>query len=501
VLYFADTLQRASLKDFWFDEIISILLCRLPSFGATWAAVMHGVDFNPPLFYLLMRAGQHFSGEGLIASRLPAIVGFWIFGICLYLFVSHRLGRILGCVAALFPVFTLAHTYAYEARPHGAVLGWCGLMLVCWQRAREGRNLSIWTLGFGLSWLAALLTHVYAVYLLVPFLGIEVLSVKKRWRLHAGVLGALFIAPACVLPLYLRMSRTYRAATLVGGLQIHPYEVLQNYLVAVVGPAIVILLLALLLLSFESTKKADTLPDRTTDAGQQRLLPSELWLAVGLACLPLFGAIGVKLTHGPFFNRYFLAGTAGYAILLAQAATSRGRRFMVAKGLVAAMLFLLVGDIGIAAYCRWRHADLDQIEPASRLHFSLDSRRPFLRDEALLRNHDSQPILVPNEHTYLYIYYYASPALRARLYLGVHKSSAFSVADFQEGKHWLRLNDLRAADLTNFLDTHRDFFVYSALNGNDNGTCYDCLQPILDAGFTLRSVDRDQDNLLEHFSK
>lgn len=499
-LYFADTLQRASLKDFWFDEIVSVLVCRLPSFGATWTAVMHGVDFNPPLFYILMRGGQHFFGEGLIASRLPAIVGFWIFGISLYFFVSRRLGPMLGCVAALFPVFTLAHAYAYEARPHGAVLGWCGLMLVCWQRAREGRTLSIWTLAFGLSWLAALLTHVYAIYLFVPFVAIEVLSVTKRWRLHAGILVALLIPPACVFPLYLRMSRAYRAATSVGGLHIHPYEVLQQYLLAVVGPALVILLLTLLLLSFAGTKETEPASGRTADPEQQRLLPSELWLAVGLACLPVFGAIGVKLSHGPFFNRYFLAGTAGYAILLAQAAASHGRRIFVAKGLVAAMLFLLVGDIGIAAYCRWRHADLDQIEPASKLHFSPDPHRPFFRDDALLRNHDPQPILVPNEHTYLYIYYYA-PALRDRLYLGVHKSSAFSLAAFQEGKKWLRLNDLHAVGLNDFLATHRDFFIYSALDGNENGPCYDCLQPILDAGFALRSVDRDSDNLLEHFSK
>ena len=41
-LYFADTLLRASLKTFWFDEIITVLLCRLPSFGATWTAVLHG---------------------------------------------------------------------------------------------------------------------------------------------------------------------------------------------------------------------------------------------------------------------------------------------------------------------------------------------------------------------------------------------------------------------------------------------------------------------------
>ena len=496
-LYFADTFLRASLKTFWYDEIVTVLVCRLPNFSETWAAVLHGADFNPPLFYLLTRWSQQLFGEGLIVSRLPAIVGFWVFCACIFIFVRRRLGPVYGCVAALFPIFTLAHNYAYEARPHGSVLGWCGLMLVCWQRAREGRNLSIWTFAFGLSWLAALLTHVYAIYLLPPFLAIEVFSVARRWRLHAGIVIALLIAPVCVARLYMRMAHTYRAATSVGGLHIHPYEVLQQYLVAVVGPALVILLFTLLLLSIDRTTKTH-IPRRTeTD----RLTPSELWLAIGIGFLPLFGAIGVKLSHGPFFNRYFLAGTAGYAILLAQAAASRSQRSLAAKGLLAAMLCLLVGDTGIAAYCRWHPADLDQIEPASHLHFPLDPHKPLLRDDALLRNHDPQPIVVPNDHTYLYLYYYAPPALRSRLYLGLDKSSDFAMSGYQQEAQWLHLTDYRAVSLANFLATHRDFFVYSAIDGNQNGTCFDCLQPMLDASFTLRSVDRDQDNLLEHFSK
>ena len=32
-----------------------------------------------------------------------------------------------GFIAGTFPFFTLAQYYAYEARAHGIVLGWCGL--------------------------------------------------------------------------------------------------------------------------------------------------------------------------------------------------------------------------------------------------------------------------------------------------------------------------------------------------------------------------------------
>lgn len=492
-LYFADTLLRSTLKTFWYDELVTVYLCRLPDFHATWSAVLQGADFNPPLFYLLMRWGQHFSGEGLIASRLPAILGFWIFGICLFLFVRRRLGAQAGLVAALFPVFTLAHSYAYEARPHGAVLGWCGLMLLCWQRAREDRALSFWTFAFALSWLAALLTHVYTIFLFVPFFSIEALGRIKGWRPHPGIIAGLFIAPVCVAPLYLRMTRTYRAATSVGGLHIHPYEVIQQYFVAVIGPGIVLLLLLLLLL---------TLENRSTERpGPGRLLPQELWLAVLIGCLPLFGAVGVKLSHGPFFNRYFLFATAGYAILLAASAAGHSPRAWATKGLAAAMLCLLTADIAIAAYCHWRHADLDQIEPASLFHFPPNPRQPLFRNAALLNNHGAQDILITDDHLFLYLLYYAPTELRARLYLGIPPASAFHLSGYRKAAHLEHLDASRFVGFNQFLASHTDFYLYNAVNGDRSPACFDCIQPILDAGFTLRSVDRDMDDLLEHYSR
>ena len=144
-LYFADTLLRASLKTFWYDELVTVYLCKLPSFGATWSAVLHGADLNPPLLYLLTRWSQHLFGEGLIATRLPEILGFWVFGLCLFWFAKRRLGLLRGAIAGFFPVFTLAHYYAYEARPHGIVLGFFGLMLLCWQGARAGNRILLWS--------------------------------------------------------------------------------------------------------------------------------------------------------------------------------------------------------------------------------------------------------------------------------------------------------------------------------------------------------------------
>src|ERR1700733_13984129 len=203
-VYFADLFLKASQKCFWYDELFTVYLCRLPSFKNTWMAVADGADFNPPLFYLLTRGAQRIFGGGLIATRLPAMFGFWLFAVCLFFFVARRAGIVSGFIAGVFPFFTLAQYYAYEARAHGIVLGWCGLALVCWQRNAEGRARYFWLAGFGLSLLGALLTHVYAVYLLVPFAVVEIYNLIDKKGPNWGNLAVLALALASVtLTVYL----------------------------------------------------------------------------------------------------------------------------------------------------------------------------------------------------------------------------------------------------------------------------------------------------------
>jgi hypothetical protein len=108
---------------------------------------------------------------------------------------------------------------------------------------------------------------------------------------------------------------------------------------------------------------------------------------------------------------------------------------------------------------------------------------------------------VTQEHVYLYLYYYASPELRSRLYLGLPNPNDSTLGAYRLSSLWFHLDDLRATSFSSFFATRRDFYVYSPIDGVQNGTCEDCLQQFLDAGYTLRAVDRDTDHLLEYFSK
>ena len=494
-LYFIDTCLRASLKTFWFDELFTVYLCRLPTFHATWVAVMRGSDFNPPLFYLLTRWSESLFGEGLIATRLPAIIGFWIFGVCLYAFVSRRLNRTAGCIAALFPFFTLAHYYSYEARAHGVVLAFSGLMLVCWQRARERSRVSLWLLGLFLSFLAALLTHIYAVYLIIPFLAAEGYSLLRERRLHLGALIVVLLAPACVLPLYLRMVHEYKTLTPLGGLPTHLYVVAQQYLVSLFAPALVILLLFLVLFAWECRQ----VPTVGNAPMASSLSSAEMALAVGFALIPVFGIIGVRMSHGPFFDRYFLTAIAGYAILLGQASAFRGGRNLAARGVVLVMFLMLLASTVISVRYHRRHSDLAQVEPSSHFAFSSSPAVPLEHNSHLLRDTSSRDILVTAEPVFLYLHYYAPPELRRRLVFGAPEPNGMFLRSYR------RLVatgiDLRTATFSEFFATHDDFLTYGSSDGLLNGTCLDCTEDFLKAGYVLRSVDQDDHNVLRHFSR
>ena len=111
-------------------------------------------------------------------------------------------------------------------------------------------------------------------------------------------------------------------------MHIHPYEVVQRYLVAVFGPGLVLIFILLALLAWRHRDVSGTYADSS-------MTREELVLALGLVILPLLGVIAAKLTHGPYFDRYFLVTSAGYAIFLAQVIGVWGPRSFAARALVA----------------------------------------------------------------------------------------------------------------------------------------------------------------------
>jgi len=487
VVYFADIFLKASHKCFWFDELFTTYLCRLPNFSTTWAAVTHGADFNPPLLYLLTHFVQWLFGEGLIATRLPATVGVWLFGVCLFLFVARRAGALAGFIAGAFPFFTLAQYYAYEARAHGIVLGWCGLTLICWQRNAEGRGKYLWLAGFGLCLAGALLTHVYAVYLLVPFALVEFYEVLRARRPNWSIVGVMLLALVSVtVAVYLPLFRVYRM-TVPSTFRPGSHDIVQRFLVNAIGPAMVILLLALFLLALDGVR-------RVQHANSPPFIPGrEILLAVGFACIPLVGLLGSKISHGPFIERYFLSSVTGYAVFLGFATSRRAASPWVAQVLAGCMFFLMLADLGSTIYLTSKQR-LVIIEPSGGIVLSTTPSDPMrLYDTLSVNNKGLDTLVLPNLE-YLYFFRYAPAAVVSHLYFAAPADDLFLVA-YERLAIGARI-DLKTTSFGPFLASHNQFLVYESGNMQ-----IDAVEAIAKAGYTLKSARADAAGSMYEYAK
>ena len=473
---------RASRKPFWFDELFTVYLCRLPGLHETLAAVQHGADFNPTLFYFLTRAANSVFGEGRIATRLPEMIGVWLLCFCLFLFVARRCGRQAGLVAGIFPLTTVVQFYAYEARPHGILLGWLGLALLSWQRIVEGSPKLRWRLIFFISLMGAGCTHVYALFIMLPFAVVEVYSFIKRRRVHVDVLLLVSVSGVLSILLYLPMVRVYQAIKPADALR--PGSLISttiDFTEQIVGGGVFVLLAVVTLSAFATLLFPKN--DGSENDDRNVAIHRELVLAGTFMVLPLIGMMGAIAAHVFFFYRYFLCCVAGMAILLGYAA-ARLREYRVLQQLmVAGLLGFMMVDLGSVAVNSARGWSDRLVDLNTRTTFRPLRDQALMSDSALNGLRKDLPILDVDGFKYLYLYRYASPALVSRLYYGSPIEKDFGLAVYQRLADGAHLN-LKTTLFSTFFLTHDHFYVLN----NDVSMCKYCMRYFVESGYSLRSV-------------
>lgn len=311
VLFLGMTALRAVAKPLWYDELFTYYMSRLPDAGMTWAALKDGADLCPPLIFLATRESQKLFGDGLIGTRLPAVLGFLTMLLCLYRFVAMRCGAAYGFAAMLFAALSGAYAYAYEARSYGLVLGFCGLSLIAWQAAANGqaRRFALPVLCVSLA--AALLTHCYAVLILIPLgLGEAVRSVRQR-RMDWPVWLALAAAGCCVL-VYLPLLTASRGTSFDNVTFRPTLYVLRDCYEMLATPLMAPLMIGLALVILMHAGTEQEVPEKPAGFPAH-----EIALAAGLALVPLYAYLVAKFVSHVFMTRYGTVAVLGLSILFA----------------------------------------------------------------------------------------------------------------------------------------------------------------------------------------
>jgi 4-amino-4-deoxy-L-arabinose transferase-like glycosyltransferase len=182
-------LPTLGLQSFWYDEAFTPVHVLHASLSATLRAVAH-TENSPPLWYLIEWVDSRLLGTGEVALRLPSALA----GIATVP-VAWAIGRELGgrraalVCAALVAVNPLFVWYSQEARVYGLFVLMGSVAMLCFLRALHAptrRNLA-W---FALTAALALLTHYFAVFLLIPMV---LWLLRERTSRRAALL-------ACAVP-------------------------------------------------------------------------------------------------------------------------------------------------------------------------------------------------------------------------------------------------------------------------------------------------------------
>jgi 4-amino-4-deoxy-L-arabinose transferase-like glycosyltransferase len=160
-------LSTLGLQSFWYDEAFTPIHVLHPSLAATMRGVLH-TENTPPLWYLLAWADSRVLGTGEVALRLPsALAGIatvpvaWMIGSEL---AGRRAAILTAALVAVNPLFVW---YSQEARAYALFALMAALAMLCFLRA-EHRPTRANMAAFALSGALALLTHYFAVFLLLP---------------------------------------------------------------------------------------------------------------------------------------------------------------------------------------------------------------------------------------------------------------------------------------------------------------------------------------------
>jgi 4-amino-4-deoxy-L-arabinose transferase-like glycosyltransferase len=211
LIVLASILRFATLgqQSFWYDEAFTPVHVLHSGLGATMRAVAH-TENTPPLWYLIAWLDVRVLGDGAFALRLPsALAGVltvpvvWAIGEQLagrptdYRPAIGRRVALIG--AAIVAVNPLLVWYSQEARAYGLFVLFSALAMLCFVRVvREPTRGRV--AAFALSGSLALLTHYFAVFLL---LGMVLWLLRERALRRAALpaIGALALVGLALLPL------------------------------------------------------------------------------------------------------------------------------------------------------------------------------------------------------------------------------------------------------------------------------------------------------------
>jgi hypothetical protein len=443
---FLALLSKASTKNFWCDELITLHILALQSFSRVWGALLAGADGASPGYYLIMRLARMLPGDPFVTFRLPSILGYVLTLAGVYWFARRRLPVSAGVTAALLIALSPFRDYAVDARCYSMLVGLLAVSAALWQRIGEKRFL---TPLFALVLTLGVSTHYLAV-IAIPLFGLAeltrtVLSRRIRWGIWASCLLA-----ACPFMLSFPILRHYRdmygrnyLEQLGWGTAISTYQ-------AYTGIAPILLLVLVVFLGM-------LLAGRLLEAWRRRAAEAaDIVLIGGFLFYPVLLVAITKLQHGGYMDRYGWPAVLGLVLALQYSAPANWLKSSSAFLLASLLMAFTVQGI--------RDFTLPSGAEATRV----DTLWTGLAE--LIRNEPDIPVVIASPVRFVAASEYAPPELRDRLVMIDDADTAARLIGTDTLDKQMavlaRFTPLRLEAPVPFQAAHQRFIVYSGGDGD-----------------------------------
>jgi uncharacterized membrane protein len=382
--YLVTSIQIASHRLLWFDEIVTVLIAGLPNASRIVDGLAHVDNNMPPPYFMVVHFFFKLLGVSATVARLPSalalIAGMLITFDCVRRLTDGLNGllamSVLGCSALPY--------YGYEARSYGIYFMLAAFCFWIWV---HGKGTKTSALLFGAAFFLAIMVHYYAVLGLVPYAAWEASSWRK-WRLPSANLiagGLAACAAAAVLVPQMSGAKRYSAVfwspPTSAKLQATFTDLIPQ------GP----LLLAFVLIWIALTARPGGRPGGAPMQSPERIG----WLGL---LIPFAGYALAKLVTNAYVSRYFLAMLSFIAVAFS---CWVWRNFRETPVVSVGILLILVVFATKSQLFTARHPEF--IDPYNQ---QTDTRQA-LQMEHTLRAEGKHFTVMTNGLLYLPLWYYA----------------------------------------------------------------------------------------------
>ena len=308
IFYFASCLYIAAHRVFWFDELFTVHIARLPGVGTIWTALGNGVDALPPTYYLLVRGFDSLFGPNDIAARVPSAIALAVGMLVIYDCARRLTDRVHGLIALCVAPCSFLPYYGYEARSYAIYFMLSALALWLWSYPRLSTRTQAAL--FGGCFFVGGCFHYYFAMGLLPYFLWELLRWKPGQRpspkLVCGIIGSV-VAALLFSPFILAFSHKFAGGywnrPTLRELQIIYSQIFPDGLLLL---ALIMVWLALLRAEQPAAEDVSLAPMSSSEAVG--------WLFLSI---PLAAYVVAALKTNAYFSRYFIGVIPGVAVAFA----------------------------------------------------------------------------------------------------------------------------------------------------------------------------------------